>query len=175
MRGERSGRQYRLVQADVRCLPFDDAAFDVVCAMDIIEHVDKDKMALAEICRVLKPGGRLLATVPAYMSLWGEHDVALHHHRRYTAHGFRDVVRRAGLHVERTSYTVTSLLPPIAIIRSIKRLLSGQGRPPKTDVLPVPAVVNRMLLALMDAETQIVRRLSLPFGVTVIAVARKES
>jgi len=174
-RGARSNKEYGLVRADIRSLPFADDSFDIVSAMDIIEHIDQDKVALTEISRVLKPRGRLLATVPAYMFLWSEHDVALQHHRRYTARSFRDVVQRAGLQMEHMSYTVTSLLPLIALIRRAERLTNDMSRPPQADLVPVPALINQALVALMGLETQIVRRGSLPFGVTVVAVARKAS
>lgn len=174
-RGERNGREYRLVRADVRSLPFADNSFDIVTAMDIIEHIDRDKDAMSEILRVLKPGGRLLATVPAYMALWSEHDHALHHHRRYTAHGFRDLARRAGFVIDHLSYTVTTLLPLIWAIRAYNRARASKGGAPKADVEELHPVVNRLLLKLVDAETQIVRKAALPFGVTVVAVARKAS
>lgn len=172
-RGERTEMDYRLVRADARQLPFQSESFDVVTAMDIIEHIDQDKTAMAEMLRVLKPGGRLLATVPAYMALWSGHDVALHHHRRYTAAGFRDVARRAGFTVEHLSYTVAALLPLVALFRRIERAFHDPKKPPKANVVPVPGFVNRLLLAMMDFETQLVRRINLPFGVTVVAVARK--
>ena len=172
-RGKRTGKEYRLVRADVRSLPFADNSFDIVTAMDIIEHIDRDKDAMAEILRVLKPGGRLLATVPAYMALWSEHDNALHHHRRYTAHGFRDLSRRAGFVVDRLSYTVTSLLPVVWLVRVVNRARAVKGASAKADVGPLPSAVNRILLALTNAETQFVRKLDLPFGVTVVAIARK--
>ncbi|HEU0023810.1 MAG TPA: class I SAM-dependent methyltransferase, partial [Thermoleophilaceae bacterium] len=71
-------------QAGVEALPFDDAAFDLVFATDVLEHVDDDRAALHELRRVVAPGGLLVATVPAYMWLWTESDVALHHRRRYS-------------------------------------------------------------------------------------------
>jgi ubiquinone/menaquinone biosynthesis C-methylase UbiE len=172
-RGERGSSDYRLVRADIRSLPFADASFDIVTAMDIVEHIDRDKDAMSEILRVLKPGGRLLATVPAYMELWSEHDDALHHHRRYTAASFRDLARRAGFAVDKLSYTVTALFPLIWLVRTLSRLKRKNGESPKADVVPVPDSVNNLLLSLSNAESALVRRVSLPFGVTVVAVARK--
>ncbi|MDR3708370.1 MAG: methyltransferase domain-containing protein [Capsulimonadaceae bacterium] len=173
-RGQREGKQYRLVRADIRCLPFADNSFDVITAMDIVEHIDHDALAVSEIRRVLKPGGYLLATVPAYMSLWSNHDIALHHHRRYTARGFRDVAQRAGLRVAKLTYTVTSLLPLVWIFRRLERFTKSKTSEPQADVVPLPGLVNKVLLALMEAETQFVRRRTLPFGVTVAAIARKD-
>jgi ubiquinone/menaquinone biosynthesis C-methylase UbiE len=180
MRGADSGAHYRLCRADVRKMPFRSNSMDVVTAMDIIEHIDDDKAALTEIARVLKPGGALLATVPAYQALWSEHDLALHHHRRYTAHAFRDVVRRAGLDIEKLSYTVSTLFPFIWAYRTGSRLAgvlhraqSTNGHVPRASLVAVSKPINSALIALSHLETNLVRRTNLPFGVTVVAVARK--
>jgi ubiquinone/menaquinone biosynthesis C-methylase UbiE len=174
-RGERNGNEYNLVRADVRRLPFAENQFDVVTAMDIIEHIDRDKDALLEICRVLAPGGRLFATVPAFASLWSEHDEALHHYRRYRALEFKDVVQRAGLTVEKTSYTLTALFPLVWLFRqaanAARRIRNGHQ--PQAHLVRFPQPINSALLSLVKAETQIVRRMNLPFGVTVVLVARK--
>src|SRR5687767_6622160 len=74
-----------LCASDAMRLPFRENSFDLVVAMDILEHVKDDSLALNEIYRVLKPGGRIIATVPAYAALWSSHDVALMHFRRYLA------------------------------------------------------------------------------------------
>ena len=164
-----------LVRADVRCLPFASDTFDVITAMDIVEHIDNDKAAMQEIRRVLKPGGRLFMTVPAYMSLWSEHDEALHHYRRYTAPGVKDLAQRTGLSVERLSYTVTTLFPAIWLYRQIsnrmpKRRADGEKR---ADIVPVSPPVNQALLALLRWENKAVQRARFPFGLTVVCVARK--
>lgn len=174
-RGARSGLEYELVRADARALPFAANSFDVVTAMDIIEHIDRDKDALREIWRVLRPGGHLLATVPAYQSLWSDHDVALHHHRRYTGPQFRDLVQRSGFDIERLSYTVSSLLPAVWVFRQVNRLLHfrRRGGAPKADLVSVPPKVNHALVNLLEMETNFVRKRSLPFGVTVLVVAKK--
>ena len=174
-RGEEQGRRYPLTRADVRRLPFAADSFDAVTAMDVIEHIDDDKAASAEILRVLKPGGRLFVTVPAYQFLWSEHDEALHHYRRYTAPHLKDVFQRVGFGVPKVSYTVTSLLPPIAAYRLIAR---GLPRPrengeKKADLVSVSPRVNAALQALCDWETRLTRRINLPFGVTVVCVAEK--
>jgi SAM-dependent methyltransferase len=165
----------RLARADVRRLPFADNSFDAVTAMDVIEHIDDDKAASAEIFRVLRPGGRLFVTVPAYAFLWSEHDEALHHHRRYTAPHLKDLFQRVGFRVPRLSYTISSLFPPIAAYRFVSNLLprrraNGQK---KADLVPVSENVNAALLSLCDWETRLVGRGTLPFGVTVVSVAEK--
>lgn len=167
---------HSLARADVRRLPFADNSFDIVTAMDIIEHIDDDKAATAEIRRVLKPGGRLFATVPAFQSLWSEHDEALHHYRRYTSGGLKDVLQRVGLSVEKLSYTVTTLFPPIWAYRTIARLLpkrTNDGQK-KADLVEFSEPVNRALLTLSNIETKLVSKFDLPFGVTVACVAMKK-
>ena len=195
-RGASSGQRYKLARADIRRLPFQSGSFDVVTAMDVIEHIDDDGAALREIARVLRPGGALLATVPAYRSLWSEHDVALHHYRRYTAHNFRRVIAQADLGIDKLSYTVSALFPAIWAYRTVNRAIgrlrgqaqisnggnsiqpgaAGQnesGDAPQADLVSFAQPINRALIGLQKAETALVRRTCLPFGVTVVAVARK--
>lgn len=81
-----------VIQGDVCALPFDDGAFDLVFATDVIEHVDDDTRAMFEIARVLAPGGTVVLTVPAFPSLWGLQDDVSQHRRRYRLHGFTRVV-----------------------------------------------------------------------------------
>ncbi len=195
-RGTDSGKRYKLTRADIRCMPFQSGSFDVVTAMDVIEHIDDDGVALREIARVLRPGGFLLATVPAYRSLWSEHDVALHHYRRYTAHTFRSVIAQAGFGIDKLSYTVSTLFPAIWAYRTVNRAFGrwreqaqnkGGENPatpsaaghidgadaPQADLVSFAPPINRALIGLQKAETALVRRTCLPFGVTVVAVARK--
>ena len=171
------GDHYPLTRADVRRLPFASDSFDVVTAMDIIEHIDDDKAAAGEINRVLKPGGRLFVTVPAFPSLWSEHDEALHHYRRYTAPHLKDVFQRVGLSVPKLSYTVTSLFPPIWAYRQISNRLPRrrENGEKKADLVHFSQPINTALLALSDWESRLVQRTNLPFGVTVVCVAQKKA
>lgn len=164
-----------LARADVRRLPFADASFDVVTAMDIIEHIDDDKAASCEIFRVLKPGGRLLVTVPAFPSLWSEHDEALHHYRRYTAPRLKDLFQRVGLTVDKLSYTVTTLFPAIWVFRQVSNLIPKRraGGEKKANLVNFAEPVNTALLSLSQWETRMVHQVNLPFGVSVVCIAQK--
>ena len=164
-----------LARADVRRLPFADSSFDVVTAMDIIEHIDDDKAASSEIFRVLKPGGRLLVTVPAFPSLWSEHDEALYHFRRYTAPRLKDLFQRVGLRVDKLSYTVTALFPMIWAYRQINNLLPQKQMEgeKKANLINFAGPVNQALLSLSQWETRLVKTLNLPFGVSVVCIAHK--
>jgi SAM-dependent methyltransferase len=161
----------RLVGADLMLLPFRTASFDVVSALDVIEHVPDDGRAVQEISRVLRPGGILVASVPAYQFLWGPHDEALHHHRRYTSGQFRRVLEQSGLRVEKQTYLLSALFPVAAAMRLATRNRKHDGN---GAALPkVPGLVNQSLIGLQAAELALARRVPLPFGLSVVAVARK--
>jgi SAM-dependent methyltransferase len=151
-------------------LPFADASFDLLTTLDVVEHIDDDVGALREMRRVLRPDGRLLVAVPAYMFLWGKQDEVSHHKRRYTARTLRAALDRAGFAVERTSYFNTLLFPPIAAVRLGRRLLRRPGSA-ESDFDLGPAALNRVLGAVFGAEAGVVARRGLPFGVSVLALA----
>jgi SAM-dependent methyltransferase len=157
--------------SELERLPFPDRTFDVVTAMDVLEHVDDDLAALAELRRVLKPGGVLLATVPAYGFLWSEHDEALKHRRRYTAHELRNKLTVRDFAVERTSYFITTLFLPILLMR-IHQGLFKKSTYPQTSVRPLPGPINSALVALLGLERRAFRHINLPFGVSIVALAR---
>jgi len=171
LRFSRERGHRRLVGGDLAYLPFPDDAFDVVSALDVIEHTPDDGRAVAEIRRVLRPGGILVASVPAYQFLWGPHDVALHHHRRYGGREFAALLREAGLLVEKQTHLVTALFPLAAGSRLLTRGRAADGGAARLPA--VPGSVNRLLIGLHAAETAVARRASLPFGLGILAVARK--
>lgn len=159
----------RLVGATLTQLPFRDDAFGAVTALDVLEHVADDHQAARELSRVLRPGGVLVASVPAYPFLWGPHDQALHHHRRYRREPFVRLLESAGLTVEKQTYLLSALFPLAVAQRMAARLRrsAGAGLP------RVPGLVNRALIGFQEAELAVARRLSLPFGLSILAVARK--
>ncbi len=167
-------------QADAMNLPFEDASFDVIVALDILEHLPDDAAALNHFRRVLKPGGYVIATVPAYQSLWSSHDVALMHYRRYVAREMRDRFVAAGLTITRLSYAMTLLYPLVWIVRRVSILKNKRGgaaddpeAAPKASLVAVPGFVNRMLIGLLALENQMIRRVRLPFGLSVFCLAQK--
>jgi SAM-dependent methyltransferase len=148
---------------DGRCpdrIPFENGAFDLVCLLDVLEHIDEDLATLRAVRALLAPGGKALVTVPAYRWLWSEHDEFLHHKRRYTAGELRRKAEAAGLAVGMLSYFNTLLFPLAAAARLLR--LKGTAVP--------PAPVNRLFQALFGAERFVVGRLALPFGVSLVAV-----
>ena len=164
----------RVTQGDATRLPFDDGSFDLVCALDLLEHVTDDVAALAEFARVCRPDGRVLITVPAYRLLWGRQDEISHHLRRYTSRELVEKTRQAGLAVQKVTYFNTVLFPLIAAIRVGRQLLPGLGsRELASDFsMTRPGPLNDLLASVFRLESAVIRYGSLPFGVSVLVVAR---
>jgi SAM-dependent methyltransferase len=160
-------------------LPFCDGAFDVVGAFDVIEHLDPEVDAVAELARVLRTGGRMLISVPAYQWAWSDFDDQNGHHRRYTRRRAVAALERAGLQVERSTYAFTATFPLFAaerLARKAKSALRRQGPTSAADVVSVPktsAWQDRILMALGRVDQWLLRRTDLPFGSSVVLAARK--
>ncbi len=162
---------------DVRCgeLPRDlpPSGCEMVTAFDVLEHLDDDLGALEAIHAVLPDGGVVVITVPAYAFLWGQHDVINGHRRRYRARQIRALLEASGFQVDRLTYFNTLLFPIVVLVRASRRLRSRGAIDPASDfTMPRPAV-NRLLLAVFSFEARLLRRASLPFGVSILAVGRK--
>jgi SAM-dependent methyltransferase len=168
-----------LLRGDALHLPFCDDSFDAVTMLDVLEHLSDDRLALAEVRRVLRPGGALVMSVPAYQKLWSAHDEALHHFRRYEFHGLRRLLRRSGFTVPLLSFAM-SLMPPIAwmwrrfILPFKPRRPRDATRHSEGAVLPaVPPALNRALIRYLEVEGSIIARRPLRFGTSLVAVAIK--
>jgi SAM-dependent methyltransferase len=163
----------------VLALPFADASFEVVSAFDVLEHCDPEALALAELSRVLEPGGRLLLSVPAYQWAWSDHDVANGHHRRYTRPRAVRAVQAAGFDVLRATYGFSAVFPAFAadrLLRSVRHRFGSSGPEGPSDVVdlaPVNPVLERALLGLSALDRRALARRDLPFGSSVFLAAAK--
>ncbi len=156
-------------------LPFADEAFDAVAAFDVIEHCDPEADALAEVHRVLRPGGRFVMSVPAYAWAWTDFDVANGHHRRYTRARAVAALEAAGFRVERATYGFATVFPLFVAERAARRL-SRRRTGGAVDIVELPAVpgpVNATLRALCGLDRTILRRTDLPFGSSVFVAATR--
>jgi SAM-dependent methyltransferase len=151
-------------------LPYDDGTFDLVTALDVVEHLDDDVAGLSEMWRVLKPGGRALLFVPAFMFLWGVQDDISHHRRRYRIPELQNVVKKAGFEVERTTYANITFFAPILLGRALMKVTGL--RPASENNINVSAL-NGVLGRVLGAESSFLRRINFPFGVSALCVARK--
>lgn len=170
----------RLVRGSITAPPFADGSFDCVLALDVIEHVDDDMGILTSLFQVIKPGGHLIITVPAFDALWSEHDEINHHKRRYRAPQLKMLIQEAGFEIERVSYCNTVFYLPVLVTRkaknawrAISRRRSDENRPLQSDLGDYPAPINHALYSLMRAETRIMDRVDMPFGVSILAVAKR--
>ena len=171
--GTSAGRPYRhrVVAAVDQPLPFADGSFDVVCALDILEHLDDDRAAARELRRICKPGGVVIVFVPAFALLWGYNDEFSHHRRRYTSAELDAVLADAGLHVERSGYFNAVLFAPTLAARVAQRLLPGLTK--GMEHAPGPSRANGLLRRVFRLELPMLRRgLRLPFGTSAFSVAR---
>lgn len=140
--------------------------YDMVAILDVLEHVEDDRAALRSIAERLKPGGRILITVPAFPWMWSAHDVVNHHHRRYTKGSLRKAVAEAGLRVEFLSWFNSLLFPLAAAARVAGRLT---GKEDSDDALP-PKPVNALFEAIFGLERHAIGRMPFPPGVSLVAI-----
>ncbi len=172
--------QMPVVNGSLTELPFADGSFDLVCAFDVIEHIEDDALAVREINRVLAPGGKVFLTVPAYQFLWSKHDEVNHHYRRYTAAGLDRVVRQADFTIQRTSYFNSLLFTPIALARSVANLLPEKKVPEGSsgsdfDAYQTGDFVNNIFYRLFRQERKLLgRNVRFPFGVSLLTIGQKE-
>ena len=159
------------VQFDAVKIPFR-AEFDVVCAFDVLEHVDDDQTVLRELAAALHPGGGLLVTVPQHKWLWSAADDYGRHRRRYTKHEIETKIRSAGFAIVRSTGWMATLLPIMALTRVRDRTPARRYDP--TRELRLPSALNRSFEAVLGVERVAIQRgLTFPFGASRLVVARK--
>jgi len=162
-----------LVKVSDHTAPFPDASFDLVSSLDVFEHIDVDEAAIQECFRVLKPGGVLLATVPAHRWLWSAHDVVLHHFRRYSRNDVLRKLRGAGFEIVEWSHFVTTAVPINFLRRAFDLLFKKKGDKADTYDIEFSPAVNSILLFILWLEKIFIRFMPIPFGSSIFVVARK--
>ena len=163
------------VQLDATEMPFE-SAFDLVGAFDVLEHIDADDRAVRGAYQALRPGGLFLVTVPQHAWLWSTLDDAVHHKRRYDRGDLLGRLRAAGFDVLFCSSFVTALFPAMAASRLLSRVRRS-ARSPSTQLtaeVVLPSAANRVCDLVMRAdELALAAGVSLPFGGSLLAVARR--
>ncbi|MCS7223569.1 MAG: class I SAM-dependent methyltransferase [Armatimonadetes bacterium] len=161
-----------LVLGDGHHLPFQDRSFDLVTLLDVLEHMDDDRRGLKEVWRVLKPQGILILTVPAFMSLWSGHDIALGHRRRYLLKPLSNLLQECGFQNRLIRYCIIGVFPAVYIFRKVQKYL-GAGKEATTALIELPDFLNRLLIQILKVEALLLEVLKAPFGVSIVAVCQK--
>ncbi len=162
-------------------LPFDDQTFDVATLLDVVEHVPNEHGVFAECRRVLKPGGKLVVTVPALMWLWSQNDVLNAHQRRYTRAELKQKLERHGLRVLAATYNNFFLFPMAAGLILARR---GRAEPElasphfdddayQVEMEPAPPGMNGVLTGVGKVEASLMKRVSLPIGTSILCIAER--
>jgi len=169
---ERSGRP--TICGNAYSLPLPDQSQDLVCLFDTIEHIPDENRALAEIHRVLRPGGIVFFSVPAYQFLYANNDKVAKHCRRYTRGRLKKLVTSAGFKPRRMTYFNTFLFPlilPIVLFKKAQEKLFGLGNEKHTNLsYKLPKFANEALTLIMSSERHLLRYLSFPLGHSLIGI-----
>jgi SAM-dependent methyltransferase len=152
-------------------LPFADESFDIVTALDVVEHLDDDIVGLKEMQRVLKKNGKTLIFVPAFMWLWGVQDDVSNHRIRYTKRQIVERLEKAGFTVERSTYANWTFFAPILGGRTLMKIT---GIKPESENNVNVSALNGVFGKLFGAERFWLKNFDFPFGVSIVVVAGKK-
>lgn len=168
----------RLIRGDATRLPYASDSVDVALALDVVEHLDDDAGCVAELARVCRPGGHVLVHVPAFPFLWSDKDVLNHHRRRYRRAGLRALIEAAGLEVRHLTHFNSTVFPLAAGMAALRgggaaTTAPADGAASLDALYALPAPLNRALTALLGVEGALAQRLAVPFGMSLVCLARK--
>jgi len=164
--------------SDSYSLPFADDSFDLITLFDAIEHIEDDHRAMREVARVLKPGGKVIISVPAYAFLFANNDRVAQHYRRYNRPGVRALYQQAGLEVERNTHTNVLLfpliLPSVLIIKLLEKMIDREQKAGHSNLSwPIPRWLNAILYRIFASELVFSRHFDWPLGHSIAAIAGK--
>ena len=146
--------------------------FDLIALLDVLEHIDDDSKSLTTVRKLMNNKGIILITVPAFQWLWSEHDVIHHHKRRYSKSELREKLDSSGFRIKYISYFNT-LLFPFALVERIGQKIFSPSNP---EILELPNnKINFLLEKIFSLETIFMNKISLPFGLSLVAIAEKKN
>jgi len=169
----RERRLRPLIMADMVALPFKNESFDLIVGLDILEHIEGDSMAIGDFYRALKKDGILIVTVPAHPFIWSDHDIALHHVRRYTMKQFKQLISLHQWKVLKISYAISFTFPGVVLYRLIAKMIKRGDEKPKTDLIILPNFLNSILTYIIHIEAFLIQYIRLPFGLSIVAALKK--
>ena len=162
----------RVVAGSATDLPIESESVDLLTLLDVLEHLDDDRAALLEAHRVLRPGGHVLITVPAYRFLWSIHDEVLGHRRRYMASEIHSLLSATDFAAVRRTYAISLPLPAITGFRISQGLIPSLYRRGSSYV-KLPSALNALMVRTLKLEATILGAVDLPIGTSIVALGRK--
>ena len=166
------------INASLTELPLENNSYDMICAFDVIEHIEDDNKAVEEIYRVLKPKGKYFITVPAFQSLWSNHDLVNHHFRRYKKKLLNKLIENTNLKINHSTYFNFWLFIPIYITRfilnntPIKKDSNSSGS--DNEIMQSSNIINEILYRIFHSEKFLLRlNIKFPFGVSILTIGYK--
>ncbi len=152
--------------------PFDHR-FQLISALDVLEHIEDDAKSLRVISDLLETDGLFVLTVPAMPSLWSSHDVVSHHKRRYEKEELRLKLVQAGFAIEKLTHFNTFLFPPIFVYRSIRNLFPMEENNMTNEMSIGRGHWGKVLGAIFGTERFFLKRSNFPIGISLLAICRK--
>ena len=165
-----------VTNASITSLPYADNSFDLVCAFDVIEHVDIDEKAAQELERVCKSQGKICITVPAFQALWGSHDEANGHYRRYTQKQLLHAIQKTGnTEMLYCTYFNSLLFIPLFLFRKISAIFKKPTKKSKVDFdnFTSNGIVNKVLQIIFGIEPFLLKWIKFSFGVSLLMLVEK--
>ncbi len=148
-------------------IPFEKNFFDLILLLDVLEHIDDEETVLKSCKQLLKPGGSIIITVPAYKLLWTKRDDFHHHKRRYTKHQLIKAVKDSGLSITKISYYNTLLFPLALLARISTKLLKTEKDP---DLILPASPINRTMRFIFASEKYFLKYFNFPFGLSLVSI-----
>lgn len=163
-----------IIQGSITSLPYQNESFDVVCAFDVLEHIEDDQQGADEIKRVCKQDGLIIITVPMNKALWSQHDEVNHHYRRYN----KSEILKLFENLKRVHYTFFNslLFVPIYLFRTFSRVFkikNRKGSGSDFSVLPQKGIINKLLYLVFKLEFKTLKYFKYPFGVSFFVILKK--
>lgn len=162
---------------DATALPFADETFTHAICCEVLQNLPDDAAGIKDAFRVLKPGGYYYVSEQAYPLLRSQHDISQGAVRRYTRRRLRTLLETAGFEVERITSANTTLFPLMAAVRLTSKALHPPSKvmpeASRSDLKPLPGPVNSLLRSVLEAERALIGKVNLPYGLTIITLARK--
>lgn len=163
----------RVKYGNILNLEFPDNSFDIVTALDVIEHIKDDVVALSEIKRVCKKNGIIFLILPAHQWLWSSNDIAYHHWRRYSKKMVKELIHKLDLEIITLTY-FNILLFPVFILTTFVKKVFFPNKIWSNVLMAVPKLVNCLLSKIMDFERTLIKLGTAPFGSSFIIVAKNK-